>query len=100
MQQVLLVEFRIAPPHIEAFDAAIRANAAASLAREPGCRLFDVCRAADDPALFVLYEIYDDEPAVQAHLAAAHFRAFDAATAGWVLAKSVRRLLLPAHDRA
>lgn len=95
MQQVLLVEFRTAPQHVGAFDAAIHANAAASLADEPGCRQFDVCRDANDPTLFVLYEIYDDDAAVQAHLQAPHFRAFDAASAGWVVSKTVRRLKLP-----
>lgn len=92
MQQVLLVEFRIKPEHIDDFDAAIRVNAAASLADEPGCRLFDVCRPADDPGLFVLYEIYDDDAAVRAHLAAPHFLRMSAATGSWVLSKSIRQL--------
>jgi quinol monooxygenase YgiN len=88
----LVVEFRIQPAHIDAFDAAIRANARASVEREPGCRQFDVCRDAHDPALFFLYELYDDEAAIQAHLQSAHFLQMDAATAAWVEAKVVRKL--------
>jgi quinol monooxygenase YgiN len=90
----LVVEFRIHAAHVEAFAAAIAANAAASLAAEPGCRRFDVCRDPADPALFFLYELYDDEAAIQAHLNASHFLAMDRLTAPWVAAKTVRRLRL------
>jgi len=89
----LVVEFRIKPAHIEAFDAAIRANAKASVEHEPGCRQFDVCRDPGDPAVFFLYELYDDEAAIQAHLKSAHFLQMDAATAGWAHSKVVRKLL-------
>lgn len=100
MQQVLLVEFRVKAEHVSAFDTAIRANAAASVANEPGCRLFDVCRSPSEPELFVLYEIYDDDAAVQAHLKAPHFLSFDAATAAWVVHKRVQRLNLSPNTPA
>jgi (4S)-4-hydroxy-5-phosphonooxypentane-2,3-dione isomerase len=89
----LVVEFRIKPAHIDAFDVAIRANAQASMDTEPGCRQFDVCRDPDDAALFFLYELYDDEGAIQAHLQSPHFLQMNAATASWVDAKVVRKLL-------
>jgi quinol monooxygenase YgiN len=89
----LVVEFRIHPGHVAAFTAAIAGNARASLAHEPGCRRFDVCRDPADPGLFFLYELYDDEAAIQAHLQSAHFRRMDQATAGWVQGKTVRRLV-------
>jgi (4S)-4-hydroxy-5-phosphonooxypentane-2,3-dione isomerase len=92
--QVLVVDFRIKPEWVAAFAEAIVANARASVEREPGCRQFDVCRDPLDPALFFLYELYDDEAAVQAHLQSAHFLQMNELTAGWVEAKSVRRLLL------
>jgi quinol monooxygenase YgiN len=92
--QVLLVEFRIRAERADDFRAAIAANARASLADEPGCRCFDVCIDPADPQCFVLYELYDDEAAVQAHLRSAHFLAMDAATRDWVLAKTVHRLAL------
>ena len=88
----LVVEFHIKATHIDAFDAAIRANAQASVEREPGCRQFDVCRDPDDAALFFLYELYDDEAAIQAHLQSSHFLQMNAATASWVEAKVVRKL--------
>jgi quinol monooxygenase YgiN len=88
----LVVEFRIKPAHVDAFDAAIHANAQASVVREPGCRQFDVCRDPDDAALFFLYELYDDEAAIQAHLQSSHFLQMNAATAPWVESKGVRKL--------
>jgi quinol monooxygenase YgiN len=88
----LVVEFRIKPAHIDAFAIAIRANAKASVDTEPGCRQFDVCRDPADPALFFLYELYDDEAAIQAHLQSAHFLQMNSATASWVDAKQVRTL--------
>ena len=89
---VLVVEFRIRADRVQAFADAIAANARASVEREPGCRQFDVCRDAADPTLFFLYELYDDDAAVQAHLASPHFLQMNAATADWVVHKSVRRL--------
>ncbi|MGL6113204.1 MAG: putative quinol monooxygenase [Rubrivivax sp.] len=88
----LVVEFRISPSQVDAFDAAIRANARASVEHEPGCRQFDVCRDPDDAALFFLYELYDNEAAMQAHLQSPHFLQMSAATASWVDAKVVRKL--------
>ncbi|KNZ32590.1 MAG: antibiotic biosynthesis monooxygenase [Methylibium sp. NZG] len=89
--QALVVEFLIHAPHVSAFEAAIIDNARASREREPGCRQFDVCRDPAAPRRFFLYELYDDEPAVQAHLQSAHFLQMNALTAGWVEKKTVWR---------
>ena len=78
---VIVVEFLIHADFVEPFGAAINDNARASLATEPGCRQFDVCRDPTDPALFFLYEVYDDEAAFQAHLRTAHFAAMERASA-------------------
>ena len=90
--QALVVEFHIKPEFVGDFAAAIEDNARASRDTEPGCRQFDVCRDPADPSLFYLYELYDDEAAVQAHLKSAHFLQMDAATASWIDAKVVRKL--------
>ena len=87
----VIVEFSIQPAHAEAFAAAIADNARASRETEPGCRQFDVCRLAGDGTRFMLYELYDDEAAFDAHLATAHFQAMNARTADWVVAKTLWR---------
>jgi len=89
---VVVVEFRILPAHVQAFDRAITENARLSVESEVGCHQFDVCRDPADSALFYLYELYDDEAAFQAHLESAHFRQMNTATAPWVEAKTVRKL--------
>jgi (4S)-4-hydroxy-5-phosphonooxypentane-2,3-dione isomerase len=89
--QALIVDFKIHTAHIEAFAAAMLTNAQQSRDREPGCRQFDVCRDAADAGHFFLYELYDDEAAVQAHLQSAHFLHFNALTADWVAHKQVWR---------
>ena len=87
----LVVEFLIKPEYIDAFHAAILDNASASRETEPGCRQFDVCRDPANAAIFFLYELYDDEAAIQAHLQSAHFLQMNAASAGWVERKTIWR---------
>jgi len=89
---VILVEFLIKPDFVQRFAKLIRANAKASVEREPGCRRFDVLLGPDDPCRFVLYEIYDDAAAFDRHLQTRHFKAFAAATEGQIEQRSVRRL--------
>jgi quinol monooxygenase YgiN len=53
----------------------LRENAVASEA-EPGCREFKVYRQRDQPRTFLLYEIYEDEAAFQAHRESDHFKRY------------------------
>lgn len=39
---------------------------------EPGCRMYQAHRSADDPRLFFIYEQYDDEAAFEAHARTDH----------------------------
>jgi quinol monooxygenase YgiN len=89
---VVTVEFVIHAGRVTHFRAAVIENARASRESEPGCRQFDVCSAPDDPRTMFLYELYDDRAAFDAHLATAHFKAFDARVAPWVVSKRVRTL--------
>jgi quinol monooxygenase YgiN len=40
---------------------------------EPGCITFDVSRSTDDPNVFVLYEEWRDQAALDEHYATEHF---------------------------
>ena len=98
---VVLVEFRIKPDARDAFHGLMMDNATASLEREPGCHQFDVLvneGAAD--GRFVLYEIYEDAAAFQAHLQSDHYRSFDKAVTAMVLDKKVERLRFAAPTAA
>jgi (4S)-4-hydroxy-5-phosphonooxypentane-2,3-dione isomerase len=75
----VVVTLRARPGAAEALLAALRRNAAASLAREPGCLRFDVLRRHDDPDQFLLYEVYVTRHAFRVgHLGSAHFAQWQA----------------------
>ena len=40
---------------------------------EPGCRMYQVHRSTTEPRQFFLYELYDDQAALDAHRTAPHF---------------------------
>ncbi len=89
----LVVEFRIKAAFIAAFEREIVENARASRETEPGCKQFDVGRDPADPALFFLYELYDDDAAIAAHMKSPHFLRMNETTAAWVESKSVRKMV-------
>ena len=72
----LVVQMEVRPGRREEFLAGMSANAEASVRDEPGCLRFDVCSVADDPDRFVLYELYTDAAAFDAHKASLHFAAW------------------------
>ena len=69
---VVHVHVRVKPDDVEAFLAASRRNAAASL-QEPGVRRFDVLQDESDPAHVVLNEVYVDQAAADAHKQTDHY---------------------------
>lgn len=91
---VILVEFAVEPGEEARFSQLVLENAAASKAEEPGCRVFDVLHRPGAELPFVLYEIYDDRAAFDAHLAAPHFARFDDAVKALVRDKRVTELKL------
>jgi autoinducer 2-degrading protein len=88
---IIAVRFVVKQQHLPAFQQRMRQQARDSLAREPACRRFDIGADAADPRKIFLYEIYDDAAAFDAHLASAHFQAFDAETLDWIESKAVER---------
>jgi (4S)-4-hydroxy-5-phosphonooxypentane-2,3-dione isomerase len=75
MSFVLLVNIRIKPEHVERFMKGIGENARAAR-KEPGCRQFEVLVDPKDKAKVVLFEVYDDEKAFEAHQATPHFKKY------------------------
>jgi quinol monooxygenase YgiN len=91
---VILVDFQVVPGERAAFRRLIDENARESCRTEPGCRRFDVLEPAGEPDRVLLYEIYDDRLAFEAHTRTAHFARFDAASAALVTAKAVTEYAL------
>ena len=69
---IVHVHIQVKPESLEAFKAATKLNARASRL-EPGVLRFDVLQQADDPAKFVLVEIYRDAAAQLAHRKTPHY---------------------------
>jgi len=86
---VVTVTFEAYPEKASAFLARVRTQAADSLAKEEGCRHFDVCIDSAQPERVFLYEIYTDAAAFQAHLETAHYQAFNAEAAPMLRSKAV-----------
>ncbi len=89
MSFVIVVDFKIKPGQVAAFRKLIDANARASVRDEPGCSRFDVCASRKDPDRVLLYEVYDDRAAFDAHLKTGHFAVFNEASAPLVADKIV-----------
>lgn len=82
---ILQVAIQVKPESVEAFKAATLANARASVL-ESGVVRFDVCQQADDPAKFVLWEVYRDPAGHAAHRETAHYAAWREAVADMMAA--------------
>ena len=75
-----------------AFLELARTDASQSVAREPGCYQFDVTLDREQPNRVVLYEVYADEAAFDAHVQTPHLAAFRAGIEGLIVSRQVRRL--------
>lgn len=92
MLQALIVEFKVKPEFVDDFARAMRENATSALENEPGCLFFDVCRDPADPSLFFLYELYEDDDAIQAHQHSKHYRKFAELSPDWIASKTIRKM--------
>lgn len=72
----LIVEFEIKPGSIDKFNELIAENARESVKNEPGCLQFDVLQDEANANRIVLYEIYKDTAAFDAHREMAHVKKF------------------------
>jgi len=88
---IVLVQVTIRPELEDEFVEALLHNARESVRRDPGCLRFDVAQDKEQPARWVLYEVYDSPEAHAAHRQSAHFLAYDAVAARAVVDKSVAR---------
>lgn len=78
---IALVHVHVKADAIAAFEAATEENARQSRL-EPGVVRFDVLQQRDDPARFVLVEVYRDAGAAAAHKTTAHYLTWRDAVAG------------------
>lgn len=78
---IVHVHVSVKPEFVEAFALATAENAQASL-REPGIARFDVLQSQDEPAKFLLVEVYRTPASAQAHKETPHYARWRDAVAG------------------
>ena len=75
MSLVLQVNIRIKPENVDAFMKKVIENAKAART-EAGCRQFEVLVDPEDKTKIMLFEVYDDQKAFEAHQAGAAFKKY------------------------
>jgi autoinducer 2-degrading protein len=91
MNFVLAVMLRVKSENVERFMEEVLANAREAR-KELGCRQFEVLVDAADRTKVMLFEIYDDEKAFEAHQQTPHFKKY-VAEAVPLLASRERHML-------
>jgi quinol monooxygenase YgiN len=86
---IVAVDLDIAPGQIDNYLAAIKENGAASV-QEPGCREFNISISDKDPNHVLLFEVYDNAAALEAHGATDHFKKYAATTKDMVAKREAR----------
>jgi len=72
---VLQVTIRIKPENVDAWMKMALENASGAR-KEPGCRQFEVLVDPGDRTKVMLFEVYNDEAAFEAHQQTPHFKKY------------------------
>ena len=80
---VTIVHVEVKAEYIDDFIRVTTENHLRSV-KEPGNLRFDVLQKGDNPAVFALYEAYEDESAATAHKETAHYLRWREAVSGWM----------------
>jgi (4S)-4-hydroxy-5-phosphonooxypentane-2,3-dione isomerase len=88
---VLLIQVTVRQEMLEEFEEALLHNARESVAHDVGCLRFDVSQLQDDPARWVLHEVYSSPEAHAAHRQSPHYLAYDQVASRAIVEKSVAR---------
>ena len=89
---VSAVDLEITPAQLGKFLEALRENGASTI-KEPGCRQYDILQLTSDPNQIHIYEVYENEAAVQAHRATDHFKKYLATTKDMVVKRQSRPMV-------
>jgi quinol monooxygenase YgiN len=73
---VVVARIRAAKGKGDALAALLSEQAAVVRKAEPGCLAYRLHRSSKDPELFLFYEVYEDDAALDAHRNAAHLAAY------------------------
>src|SRR5258708_5390399 len=88
---IVIAELHIDPAQYKHFLEAIRSNAAASVATEPGCQHFEVVEYPADHRV-TLMECYSDKSCFERHRQSSHFLTWKTLASGWISSRDVKHL--------
>lgn len=91
-EYVVWVEMEVRDGLLDRFLPLAVANARTCVADEPGCRQFDVLQVDGAPNRVLLYEVYDDLAAFDAHRTMPHVATFLGTVKPMLVKQSVLRL--------
>lgn len=73
MTATLIARYYVQPGKADVVESALARMSEAVRADEPACLLYNANVSVDDPNLYLLYEVYEDEAALAAHRETPHF---------------------------
>lgn len=97
----IFVTVRIKPGFADRFIEASFGDGQGSVRDEPGCFRFDILRDNADPDLFYLYEVYENEAALETHRTMPHYKKWRATVQEWfdgATQKVIATSLFPSDD--
>ena len=89
----VIVDFEALPGKGDEVRDTLQTQARNSLEKESGCRHFDVCVDPGDANKYFLYELYDDQAAIEAHGQTGHYAAFRARIDPLLKSRSRRQMV-------
>lgn len=96
-EYVISVDFEIKEGMLDQALPLVIENATKSVQDEPGCLQFDVVQANDNPNRLMLFEVYRDEAAFQAHGKMQHVQDFLAKARPMFVSTAMTKLTRKAH---
>jgi quinol monooxygenase YgiN len=85
-----VAEIEIDPSQVDAYNAALKEQIEAAVRIEPGVLALYSVAEKENPARVLVFEIYADVDAYNAHLESAHFKKYKAATRDMVRSLKLR----------
>lgn len=79
----IFVTIRIKEGFSDQFTEASFGDSQGSVRDESGCFRFDILKNSEKPNLFHLYEVYEDEAALDAHRNAPHYKKWRSTVEDW-----------------
>ena len=79
----IFVTIQIKDGFADQFKAASLGDSQGSVRDEPGCFRFDILQNSEDPNRFHLYEVYQDDAAIDAHRNAPHYKKWRETVQDW-----------------